>query len=285
MLADTVSRVTGTRRELTIESSGSRLYACAEGDGTPLVLTHGLGDDHRFWNPCVETLAQHHRVVRWDVRGFGRSGKPRGPYDLPMFATDLLHVLDALEIERAHLVGLSMGGVIAQRFLLDHPQRLRSAVLVSTSSEISEKATANWLRLADRVETKGFGRIDASRSFAPGFATAHPDIVAAAGAQTASNDPAGYAAAARAVSDYHFTQQLTAVRMPVLVVQGLDDQLTPPGGSVKMSRAIPYSRLLMLPGAGHSLPVEQPLLFASIVLAFIGALDATAALVGQKAVS
>jgi 3-oxoadipate enol-lactonase len=266
------------RREVMVENRGAQLYACAEGDGPPLVLVHGLGDDHRFWDPCVELLTPHHRVIRWDVRGFGRSSKPSGPYDLELFAGDLLHVLDELAVDRAHLVGLSMGGVIAQRFLLDHPSRLRSATLVSTSSEISEKATANWRRLADRVETRGFGRIDASRSFAPAFAAAHPEVVAAAGAQTAANDPAGYAAAARAVSAYNFTGALRHVRLPVLVVQGLDDQLTPPGGSVKMSRAIPFARLLMLPGAGHSLAVEQPLLFTAMLLAFTGAVEAMDAL-------
>ena len=259
------------------EAPGARLFVRCEGSGTPLILTHGLGDDHRFWDPCVAQLAAHHRVVRWDVRGFGGSSKAPGPYDLDLFAGDLLAVMNHLEIDRAHLVGLSMGGVIAQRFLLDHADHLRSVVLASTSSEISERASANWRRLADRVESGGFGRVDASRSFAAGFVAAHADIVAAASQQTASNDPASYAAAARAVSEYSFTAALGAVRLPVLIVQGLDDQLTPPGGSVKLSRAIPYSRLLLLPDAGHSLPVENPVLFASAVLAFTGAVDAIAA--------
>lgn len=259
-------------------SAGAKLFVCSEGSGSAVVLTHGLGDDHRFWNPCVETLARHHRVVRWDVRGFGDSDKPPGPYDLAQYAGDLLAVLDHLQVERAHLVGLSMGGVIAQKFLLGHAARLFSAVLVSTSSEISARATANWRRLADRVESGGFGRVDASRSFSPGFARCHPDAVAAAGRQTAGNDPAAYAAAARAVSEYSFTDQLNAVRLPCLVVQGLDDQLTPPGGSVLLSRAILHARLLLLADAGHSLPVENPALFTSLLLAFTGAIDATRAL-------
>jgi len=260
-----------------VEAAGAQLFVRAEGEGTPLVLTHGLGDDHRFWDPCVEFLLPHHRVVRWDVRGFGRSDKPAGPYDLGLYADDLRHVFDHLRIERAILVGLSMGGVIAQRFLLEHGNRLAGVVLVSTSSEISEKATANWRRLADRVESGGFGRVDASRSFAAEFARTHPAAVAAAGLQTASNDPAAYAAAARAVSDYSFTADLEKVRLPALIMQGLDDQLTPPGGSVKLSRAIPHARLLLLPDAGHSLPIENPVLFSSIVLAFTGAVEASAA--------
>ncbi len=264
-------------RDFKIEGQGLEVFVCEDGEGTPLILTHGLGDDHRFWDPCIDLLAPHHRVIRWDVRGFGQTSKPDGPYHLDQFADDLLHVMDALDLDRAHLVGLSMGGVIAQRFLLGHPERLFGATLVSTSSEISERATANWRKLADRVESKGFGRIDATRSFAPGFAASHPEIVEAAGKQTASNDPDAYAAAARAVSDYSFTESLAGVQIPILIVQGLDDQHTPPGGSVKMSRAIPHSRLLLVPDAGHSLPVEQPLLFASTLLAFTGAIEAMSA--------
>ncbi len=257
-----------------VESGDAKIFMRQDGEGPPLVLTHGLGDDHAFWDPCIEFLSKHHTIIRWDVRGFGQSSKPPGPYDLTMYAADLRAVLDALEVERVHLAGLSMGGVIAQKFLLESPERLKSTTLVSTSSEISEKATANWRRLADRVESRGFGRIDASRSFAEGFAKAHPEIVDAAGAQTASNDPAGYAAGARAVSDYHLTADLAAVRTPTLIIQGLADQHTPPGGSVKLSRAIPRSRLLMIPEAGHSLPVEQPVLFTSALLAFTGAIEA-----------
>lgn len=247
----------------------------SEGSGTPLVLTHGLGDDLHFWDGVAAELARHHRLIRWDVRGFGLSDKPAGPYTAALFAADLCALLDALEIDSAHVGGLSMGGVISQRFALDFPTRVRSLVLVSTSSEIAAQGTANWRRLADSVEQRGFGSgpRDASRAFSPGFAAAHPDIVAAAGLQTSRNDPLAYAAAARAMSDYGWTAELAGVRAPVLILQGLADQLTPPGGSVKMHRALPASRLLMIPDTGHSLPIEQPALFTAAVLGFTGGVD------------
>ncbi len=253
--------------ELNYESTGG---------GTPLILTHGLGDDLDYWDGVVEAFARYHRVVRWDVRGFGRSDKPPGPYSPSMLAGDLGGLLDALSLERVHLVGISMGGVIAQRFALDHSGRLRSLVLVSTSSEVGSQATANWQRLADKVERDGFDprTADASRSFSPAFGARHPELVRAMAARTAANDPAAYAAAARAVSDYRWTAELTRVTVPTLILQGLDDQLTPPGGSVKMSRALPHARLLMIPETGHNLPLEQPLVFVNAVLAHTGALDA-----------
>ncbi|MEO8603852.1 MAG: alpha/beta fold hydrolase [bacterium] len=252
------------------------------GSGTPLVLTHGLGDDLHFWDPVAAALAAHHEVVRWDVRGFGATDKPDGPYSAELFAADLTALLDALGLERVHLAGISMGGVIAQRFALAHAERLRSLILISTSSEIAEKGAANWRRLADTIEQRGFGAgaRDASRAFSAGFAARQPAVVAAAGEQTARNDPHAYAAAARAMSDYHWTAALAEVRVPALVLQGLADQLTPPGGSVKLSRALPASRLLMFEDTGHCLPIEQPERFVTAVLGFTGAIDAMQRLAG-----
>jgi 3-oxoadipate enol-lactonase len=263
---------------MRVAAGGIVLNYELQGSGTPLVLTHGLGDDLHFWDNVADDLAKHHALLRWDVRGFGLSDKPPGPYSASLFAADLAALLDALGLDHVHLGGLSMGGVISQRFALDHPRRVRSLTLVSTSSEIGPQGTANWQRLADRIEQNGFGSgaRDASRAFSPTFAAAHPDVVAAAGAQTASNVPHAYAAAARAMSDYHWTAELAALRAPVLILQGLADQLTPPGGSVKMHRALPASRLMMLPDTGHSLSIEQPHVFAAALLGFTGGVDACA---------
>lgn len=245
------------------------------GDGTPLVLIHGLGADLHFWDTSIESLAQHHRTLRWDVRGAGASDVPPGPYRLDDFSNDLLQLLDTLQIARAHLLGVSMGGVIAQRFALDHSDRLLSLVLVSTSSEVGPRAVAMRQRLADQIEEHGFDErnSDASRAFSPSFAAHHPDLVRRMSEATRSCDPQAYAAAARAVAEYRWTNELARVHTPALVLQGLDDLLTPPGGSVRMSRALPHSRLLMIPHAGHYLPLEQPLLFTSCVLAFTAGID------------
>jgi len=261
--------------ERLIAANGIRLNVLESGAGTPLLLTHGLGDDLHFWDGCADALSAHHRLIRWDVRGFGRSDKPAGPYSPELFAADLAALLDALAIDRVHLGGISMGGVIAQRFALESPRRLRSLVLVSTSSEIGERASSGWQRLAERIEKDGFSArsSDASRSFAPAFAAAHPEIVRAATARTAANEAHSYAAAARAMSSYHWTEELRGLSVPALILQGLDDQLTPPGGSVKMSRALAGSRLLLIPGSGHNLPLEHCELFAAAVAAFTGGVD------------
>jgi 3-oxoadipate enol-lactonase len=246
-----------------------------EGQGTALVLVHGLGADLHIWDNDVAVFARHHRVLRPDVRGFGASDKPPGRYSPAMFACDLDGLLKAGGVENAHVLGISMGGVIAQRLALDFPGRVRSLVLVSTSSEVGQQSIAAWQRLADRIERDGFDAqtADASRAFAPAFAKSHPEIVADIGRRNAACDPKGYAAAARAVSDYNWTADLPRLTAPTLILQGLDDQLTPPGGSVKMSRGLPHARLLLIPGAGHNLPIERPEVFHSSVLAFAAGVD------------
>lgn len=240
-------------------------------------MLHGLGNDHHMWDADVAEFSAFHRVLRPDVRGFGRSDKPPGPYSTLMFAEDLAAILDAEGLPVAHLLGHSMGGVIAQRFALEYPSRVSSLTLASTSSEVGDKAAAAWHRLADFVEHHGFDdrTADASRAVSPSFARRCPDAVAELARRNAANDPQGYAAAARAVGDFNFTPELTGVCVPVLILQGLDDQLTPPGGSVKMSRVLPQSRLLLVAEAGHNLPLEQPTLFRASVLAFLGGVDGT----------
>jgi 3-oxoadipate enol-lactonase len=246
-----------------------------EGAGTDLVLIHGLGSDLTIWDAEAAVFATHHRVTRPDVRGFGTSDKPPGPYSVAMFARDLDDLFTVCGIDTAHVVGISMGGVIAQRLALDFAQRVRSLVLVSTSSEVGQKSVAAWQRLADRIERDGFDAqtADASRAFSAAFAQRHPELVDELARRNASCDPKGYAAAARAVSDYNWTAELSGVTAPTLILQGLNDQLTPPGGSVKLSRALPHARLLMVADAGHNLPIERPAVFRNSVLAFVAGVD------------
>jgi pimeloyl-ACP methyl ester carboxylesterase len=248
------------------------------GEGTALLLIHGLGNDLSIWDADAEVFARHHRVIRPDVRGFGKSDKPPGPYSPQMLASDLERLLAVEGIDDAHVAGISMGGVIAQRLALDFPQRVRSLVLISTSSEVGERAAATWQRLASIIERRGFdaGSADASRAFSSRFAEQHPEVVKDMGCRNAANDPLSYAAAARAVGDYRWTEALGRIDVPVLILQGLEDRLTPPGGSVKMQRALRQARLLMIEGAGHNLPIERPEVFRSALLAFTAGVDFSA---------
>jgi pimeloyl-ACP methyl ester carboxylesterase len=168
-----------------------------------------------------------------------------------------------------------MGGVIAQRFALDFPELVQSLTLISTSSEVSAQAQAAWEKTATVIEQRGFSANAsfAERIFAPSFVTAHPEIVRDRANRTAANDPRAYAAAARAIGSYNWTADLKRLQIPTLILQGLEDTLTPPGGSVKLNRVLPRSRLLLIPDCGHVVPEEKPELFVHALLAFLAGVD------------
>lgn len=254
---------------------GLRFNYVQEGQGKDLFLIHGLGGDFHDWDPHVPALARHYRVTRWDARGFGESDKPVGPYSPEMFAKDLAGFFQACGISRAHMAGISMGGMIAQRFVLDFPERVESLTLVSTSSEVGPQAQAGWEKVASVIEQRGFSTNAevARRVFSPNFGQAHPEIVQRMTERTARNDRHTYAAAARAVGSYNWTAELSKIQVPTLILQGAEDVLTPPGGSIKMSRHILRSRLLMIADCGHVLPEEKPELFTSTLLAFLAGVD------------
>src|SRR5690242_17669987 len=254
---------------------GLQLHYTLEGQGADLILIHGLGGSLRDWDGIAPILARYHRVLRWDVRGFGESDKPAGPYSPQLFARDLAELCRVVGITRAHVAGISMGGVIAQRFALDFPGLVRSLVLMSTSSEVGEQAQKAWLKLADSIEQRGFSTNPdgAMRVFTTDFVKANPDQVKALAERTATNDPRAYAAAARAIGVYNWTAELGRIQAPTLILQGLADVLTPPGGSVKLSRGIPRSRLLMVPECGHGMTVEKAEVVTQALLAFTAGVE------------
>lgn len=254
---------------------GLRLHYEHDGQGSDLVLIHGLGGSLHDWDSFIPDLARAHRVLRWDVRGFGQSDKPAGPYTPQLFAQDLAGLVRTLGIAKTHVVGISMGGVIAQRFTLDYPELVSSLTLISTSSEVSEGAQKAWEKTASIIEQRGFSSNTeaAQRVFAPSFAKNSPHAVQVMAERTATNDPRAYAAAARAIGSYNWTGELGRIQAPTLILQGREDVLTPPGGSIKLNRGIARSRLLMIPECGHVVPVEKPLLFQQTLLAFLAGVD------------
>ena len=234
-----------------------------EGDGPTVVLTHGLGSDVSGWQAASDALRDRYRVLRWDVRGFGLSDRPPGPMSPSVWAADLAALLDALEIEQAVIGGISMGGVVAQRFALDFPAKTRALVLVSTSSEVGEAARSGWEARASLVEEKGMAALldqtGPAIAYSESYRSANADAIRRSTEEAvARNDPHCYAAAARGVSGYNYTPELRSIDCPTLILQGLEDGLTPPGGSVIMSRHIPDARLEMIERCGHGIPAEQP---------------------------
>jgi pimeloyl-ACP methyl ester carboxylesterase len=253
---------------------GVTLHYELTGDGpATIALLHGIGGSGDDFAPLAPLLAERFRVLAWDARGFGRSARPAEGYTIARFARDLAGLLDHLGVDKAVIMGTSMGGTIAQRFILDFPERTLAAVIMSTSSEVNERGRQRWFDQADAIEREGMAAW-VRRSRPPEqtqeYLQAHPELLEAEERRIANNpDGRVYAQVARAVADYNYTEELKGVRVPTLVLVGGEDKQTPPGGSVIISRTIPGAELHILPGYGHSLAREAPEEVAALVTAFL----------------
>lgn len=244
------------------------------GTGPTIVLTHGIGGQGADWDLVVPGLAQHFRVLTWDVRGFGESDRPHTGLTITRFAADLAGLLDHIGVDQAVIMGTSMGGTITQRFILDFPRKTAAAVIMSTSSQVNERAKEVWEKQAEFIEQNGMAawvRRSRPAEYTDEYLRDHPEIVEAEERRIRSNpDGIVYGTVARAVADYHYTEELKSVQVPALVMVGSKDTQTPPGGSVIISRTIQGAELHILDGYGHGLPRETPEKVVALVTEFLG---------------
>lgn len=228
-------------------------------DAPVVVLSNSLGTTHAMWEPQVPALAEHFRVVRYDTRGHGGSPVPPGPYSIDDLADDLLGLLDRLGVEKAHLVGLSLGGMTALRLAARNPERVDHLVVLCTSALLGPPE--GWLERAATVRAEGTAAVaDAvvARWYTPAFAAAHPDLVAAAKATVASIPPDGYAACCEAIAAMDQTAHLRDIAAPTLAIAGADDPATPPEHLERIAAAVKDGRLLVVPQSAHLASQEQP---------------------------
>lgn len=262
-----------TSNSLSVPANGARIHVEIHGPaaGIPLVLIHGLGGNAASWGDIPAALGRTRRVAVVDLRGCGRSERGTAAITIPALADDVAAVIAALGTGRCHIIGHSLGGVIAQDLLVRHGASCAAVVLVSTSSKVGAQAAEVWRRLAETVEQRGaVGEGGSARAFSAAFAERHPELVAQQARISASADAKVYAAQARAASAYDYSEALAVVEHPVLVLQGLADRMTSPGGSVLLSRALRNAELQMIDGVGHNLHVEMGERFVAVVLDFLG---------------
>lgn len=236
-------------------------------DAPVVVLSNSLGTTHTMWDPQVPALGEHFRVVRYDTRGHGSSPVPQGPCSIDDLADDLLALLDRLGVERAHVVGLSLGGMTAMRLAARHPERVDRLVVLCTSALLGP--AQGWLDRAATVRAEGTGAVaDAvvTRWYTPAFAAAHPERVEAAKAMVASVAPEGYAACCEAIAEMDLTADLPDITAPTLAIAGADDPATPPEHLERIAGAVKAGRLLVVPQAAHLASQEQPDVVTQAVL-------------------
>jgi len=203
-------------------------------DAPVLLLSNSLGTDLHMWDEQIPAFSAHFRVLRFDTRGHGQSLVTEGPYSIEQLGRDVLAMLDQLSIDKVHFCGLSMGGLIGQWLGIHAGERLRKLVVCNTAAKIGDPSMWN-----PRIETVLRDGKDAmvalrdasiARWFTPDFAEAQPATAKKITDMLAATSPQGYAANCAAVRDADFREQLTSIRVPLLVIAGTEDAVTPPSG-------------------------------------------------------
>jgi 3-oxoadipate enol-lactonase/4-carboxymuconolactone decarboxylase len=226
-------------------------------DGPVVVLSNSLGTTLSMWDDVVGAVTDRFRVLRYDTRGHGRSTVVDRPASVHDLAGDLAGLLDRLGIERAHIAGLSLGGMIAQAFAIRFPDRVRSLVLMATSAYMP----STWDERIEAVRAGGMAAIAdglLARWFTPRLAHEAPGKVEAMRQQLLGTDAAGYAVCCGVIRDMDLRADLAAITAPTLVIAGADDPATPPAHAEALRAGIADAELVLLPRAAHLLAVERP---------------------------
>ncbi|WP_068081242.1 3-oxoadipate enol-lactonase [Novosphingobium rosa] len=248
---------------------GARLAYRFDGpaDAPVLLLSNSLGTDHAMWNPQIEGLTRHLRVLRYDQRGHGASDAPAGAYSMDRLGRDAVELLDALGLDRVHFCGLSLGGMVGQWLAVHAPGRIRKLILANTSAYMGPPA--GWQSRIEGVLADGMAPLaqaSIGRWFTPGFVSEAPEAVERIRQMLLANNPSGYAGCCAAIRD--MDQRVTAHlnRLPTLVIAGAQDQATPVEASRFLVDAASNALLHVLEPAAHLSNVEQPDGFCSAML-------------------
>lgn len=244
------------------------------GRGDLLVLVHGLADDHRAWRRALPELMLRHRVVMYDLRGHGQTslGSPDGT--LRQLADDLAHLLGALDVQQADVAGFSLGGTIAMRLALDHPELVHRMALVATSSRVG-RAACDWYRERAAMVESGDPRLRETldRDTADVYAQSPEELEDGLLIRRQSTtDPRGYGNACAAMAGLNaapLDPELPRIKAPTLIVASDRDQHCPPKAAEIIKAGIAGSRLEVFEGAGHPIPVERPAELARSINSFL----------------
>lgn len=250
------------------------------GNGLPVVLIHGLGLDRFLWDPFVPGLSKQCRVIRYDLLGHGEAEPLTAPVGSADFNAQVVSVLDARGVDRAVLMGFSLGGVIARTVTAHHPERVAGLVLVNTISTRPADIREQVRDRADRIDAGDMDGISGQaidRWFTPGFREKNPDVINAVLDRLGRNAPDSYRHAYRyfAEADAEAAATHGLIKMPALVITGEEDRNSTPAMARDIAAAIPGAAVHILPGLRHMGLVEDPAQVLDLVGPFLDRIDRT----------
>jgi 3-oxoadipate enol-lactonase len=255
-------------------NAGTRIHWEEHGHGDPVLLIMGLGATLELWHRVTPMLSGQYRTILFDNRGAGRSDAPPGPYSIPQMADDALAVLDAAGAPTARVFGASMGGMIAQELALSHPERVRSLILGCTAAGGKAVVPADREVVAALTARTALPPDQAARvmvpftydASTPGARVEEDCVIRERTAISADAFGAQY----QAIRSWPGSiDRLGALAMPVLVIHGETDRLVPPENGHILARAIPHSKLVMIPNASHIFFTDQPEASKDAILSFL----------------
>jgi 3-oxoadipate enol-lactonase len=237
-----------------------------------VMLSHSLGCSSIMWVPQLAVLGTTFRMLCFDTRGHGESDAPPGPYSLEQLGEDAVGLLDALNIDRVHFVGLSMGGMIGQSVALNHSKRLLSLTLCDTTAFIPPDAQAVWQDRIQTVRDMGLKAVvdeTMARWFTPPYLHWNPPEVKVIHDQFVKTDVAGYIGCSQAIMKLDYLERLPEISIPVQIMVGEEDPGTPVAAAEAMHERIAGSKLVVIPSAAHLSNIEQAQIFNRELMAFL----------------
>jgi 3-oxoadipate enol-lactonase len=254
-----------------LKAGESRIHYVLEGQsGAPvLAFSNSLGANYSMWDPQAREFHKKFRVLRYDTRGHGQSSSTAGTYSIEQLAKDVVALLDALDLDRVHFCGLSMGGMIGMWLGVNAPERLNRLVLCNTGAKIG--TVEGWNARIDAVRKNGMKSIASAvveRWFTPAFRQKSPAVNSNILKMIGETNPDGYSACCAAVRDFDYRERLSSVSTPTLVISGAHDPATPPADGRFLAQHIPGARYAEL-NAAHLSYIEDQDLFNAELAAFL----------------
>ncbi|MBC8503920.1 MAG: alpha/beta fold hydrolase [Anaerolineales bacterium] len=255
----------------TIKINNINMHYEITGEGQPLLLLHGLGSSSRDWEKQIPAFAEYFQVITFDARGHGSTDKPRGPYSISMFTEDTAAFMKAIDIGQAHVVGISMGGMIAFQVAVDHPELIRSMTIANATPELLVQTFKDRMVVLQRefivrlIGMRKMGEVLGARLFPK---AEHDDIRNVFVERWAENDSRAYLASMRSLVNWSVMEHIESIEIPTLVIAA-DQDYTWIGEKETFVAMMQNAELVVIVDSRHATPAEKPEEFNRVVMDFL----------------